>query len=121
MTSTQIWKRSISCDLTGDHNIYKEYRDTTLNGAIKQMYTEMSPRHGVRYHCIQVIKTAIIIKTPTIPSKLFKRSSSRWGSRRLDSRLENSRPHTRLQGRTYLSELLLLSFFHIQFKFHVNK
>lgn len=33
---------------------YKEYRDTTLNGAIGQMYSEMASRHRVRYPCIQV-------------------------------------------------------------------
>ncbi|CAK7346658.1 unnamed protein product [Dovyalis caffra] len=30
---------------TGYHNMYKEYRDTTLNGAVEQMYTEMASRH----------------------------------------------------------------------------
>nr|GEY38947.1 ribosomal protein L18a [Tanacetum cinerariifolium] len=34
--------------------MYKEYRDTTLNGSIEQMYTEMASRHRVRHPCIQV-------------------------------------------------------------------
>ncbi|CAI5476591.1 unnamed protein product [Closterium sp. Yama58-4] len=43
---------------TGYHNMYKEYRDTTLNGAVQQMYDEMASRHRVRFHGIQIIKTA---------------------------------------------------------------
>ena len=34
-----IWLRYQS--RTGYHNMYKEYRDTTLNGAVEQMYIEM--------------------------------------------------------------------------------
>ncbi|GER42732.1 60S ribosomal protein L18a [Striga asiatica] len=64
-----IWLRYQS--RTGYHNMYKEYRDTTLNGAIEQMYTEMASRHRVRSHCIQIIKTA------TIPAKLCKRESTK--------------------------------------------
>ena len=45
---------------TGYHNMYKEYRDTTLNGAVEQMYTEMASRHRVRSPCIQIIKTATV-------------------------------------------------------------
>lgn len=51
--------------------MYKEYRDTTLNGAVEQMYTEMASRHRVRFPCIQIIKTA------TIPAKLCKRESTK--------------------------------------------
>ncbi|KAL0447147.1 UNVERIFIED_CONTAM: 60S ribosomal protein L18a-2 [Sesamum latifolium] len=64
-----IWLRYQS--RTGYHNMYKEYRDTTLNGAVEQMYTEMASRHRVRPHCIQIIKTA------TIPAKLCKRESTK--------------------------------------------
>ncbi|KAL8227803.1 hypothetical protein R6Q57_015387 [Mikania cordata] len=53
-----IWLRYQS--RTGYHNMYKEYRDTTLNGSIEQMSTEMASRHRV-------------IKTATIPAKLCKR------------------------------------------------
>ena len=64
-----IWLRYQS--RTGYHNMYKEYRDTTLNGAVEQMYAEMASRHRVRSPCIQIIKTA------TIPAKLCKRESSK--------------------------------------------
>lgn len=64
-----IWLRYQS--RTGYHNMYKEYRDTTLNGAVEHMYNEMASRHRVRFPCIQIIKTA------TIPSKLCKRESTK--------------------------------------------
>ena len=35
-----IWVRYQS--RTGYHNMYKEYRDTTLNGAVEQLYTVRS-------------------------------------------------------------------------------
>jgi len=38
----------------------QEYRDTTLNGAVEQLYQEMGSRHRVRATCIQIIKTATI-------------------------------------------------------------
>ncbi|KAM5578818.1 hypothetical protein ABKV19_008902 [Rosa sericea] len=54
-----IWLRYQS--RTGYHNMYKEYRDTTLNGAVDQMCTEMASRHRVRFPCIQIIETATIV------------------------------------------------------------
>ncbi|XP_019418427.1 PREDICTED: 60S ribosomal protein L18a-2-like [Lupinus angustifolius] len=64
-----IWLRYQS--RTGYHNMYKEYRDTTLNGAVEAMYNEMASRHRVRFPCIQIIKTA------TIAAKLCKRESTK--------------------------------------------
>jgi large subunit ribosomal protein L18Ae len=40
--------------------MYKEYRDTSLNSAVEQMYVEMASRHRARRSCIQIIKTAIV-------------------------------------------------------------
>ncbi|KAH9606962.1 hypothetical protein KSS87_009356 [Heliosperma pusillum] len=64
-----IWLRYQS--RTGYHNMYKEYRDTTLNGGVEQMYTEMASRHRVRAPCIQIIKTA------TVPDDLCKRENTK--------------------------------------------
>ena len=64
-----IWLRYQS--RTGYHNMYKEYRDTTLNGAVEQMYNEMASRHRVRSPCIQIIKTA------TVDFKLCKRDNTK--------------------------------------------
>ncbi|WIA37863.1 hypothetical protein OEZ86_014712 [Tetradesmus obliquus] len=63
-----IWVRYQS--RTGYHNMYKEYRDTTLNGAVDQMYSEMASRHRVRFPCIQIIKTA------TVPASACKRANT---------------------------------------------
>ncbi|TYG95529.1 hypothetical protein ES288_A11G275000v1 [Gossypium darwinii] len=46
---------------TSYQNMYKEYHDTTLNGAVEQ----------VRFLCIKIIKTT------TIPAKLCKRDSTK--------------------------------------------
>ncbi len=56
---------------TGYHNMYKEYRDTTLCGAVSQMCTfscaqlsiidmDMAGRHRARADTIHVIRTAVI-------------------------------------------------------------
>ncbi|GIX60870.1 60S ribosomal protein L18, putative [Babesia caballi] len=41
---------------TGIHNMYKEYRDTTLTGAISQMYGEMAGRDKASASYIQIIR-----------------------------------------------------------------
>lgn len=53
-----VWLRYNS--RSGTHNMYKEYRDTTLCGAVSQMYSEMAGRHRARYASIQVIRTATV-------------------------------------------------------------
>merc|ERR1712071_102093 len=45
---------------SGTHNMYKEYRDTTLNGAVEKMYAEMSGLHRARKSTIQAIRTAVV-------------------------------------------------------------
>jgi large subunit ribosomal protein L18Ae len=64
-----IWIRYQS--RTGFHNMYKEYRDTTLNGAVEQMYDEMGGRHRVRAPCLQIIKTA------TVANEFCKRDNTK--------------------------------------------
>merc|ERR1712127_315688 len=44
---------------TGVVNMYKEYRDNTLCGAVSQMYNEMAGRHSARAENIFIIKTVI--------------------------------------------------------------
>merc|ERR1712124_126436 len=53
-----IWLRYES--RTNTHNMYKEFRDTTINGAVGQMYAEMAGRHRAQPGSIQIINTAII-------------------------------------------------------------
>jgi len=42
---------------SGTHNMYREYRDTTLTGAVTTMYHDMAGRHRTRNKSIQIIKT----------------------------------------------------------------
>ena len=53
-----IWLRYNS--RSGTHNMYKEYRDTTLLGAVKQCYQEMAGTHRARDRSIQIIRTAVV-------------------------------------------------------------
>ncbi|BAF05719.2 large ribosomal subunit protein eL20-like [Oryza sativa Japonica Group] len=91
-----IWLRYQS--RTGYHNMYKEYRDTTLNGAVEQMYTEMASRHRVRFPCIQIIKTA------TVHFKLCKRDNTKQfhnGSIKFPLVYRKVRPPTRKLKTTF--------------------
>ena len=45
---------------TGIHNMYKEYRDVSLNGAVSQMYMEMAGRHKAHQKNIQIIKAITV-------------------------------------------------------------
>ncbi|CAM9740502.1 unnamed protein product, partial [Choristocarpus tenellus] len=53
-----IWLRYDS--RSGTHNMYREYRDLTLTGAVDQMYSEMAGRHRCRPRSIQIIRTGIV-------------------------------------------------------------
>merc|ERR1711977_473809 len=52
-----IWLRYRS--RTDQHNMYKEYRDMSINGAVSQMYNEMSGRHRGQAESITIMKTVI--------------------------------------------------------------
>merc|ERR1719388_270456 len=41
-------------------NMYKEYRDTTMNGAVDRLYLDLASRHRARARSIQIIKTAVL-------------------------------------------------------------
>jgi len=45
---------------SGTHNMYKEYRDISLTGAVKKMYADLASRHRARRSSIQIVKTAVI-------------------------------------------------------------
>ena len=45
---------------SGTHNMYKEYRDVTLTGAVKKMYADLASRHRARRSSIQIVKTAVV-------------------------------------------------------------
>eukprot|EP00929_Paragymnodinium_shiwhaense_P048287 TRINITY_DN2442_c1_g1_i9.p1 TRINITY_DN2442_c1_g1~~TRINITY_DN2442_c1_g1_i9.p1 ORF type:complete len:217 (+),score=64.12 TRINITY_DN2442_c1_g1_i9:88-651(+) len=53
-----IWLRYES--RTDTHNMYKEFRDVTINGAVSQLYSEMAGRHRAQPGSIQIINSAVI-------------------------------------------------------------
>merc|ERR1712045_539158 len=50
-----VWIRYDSRSTT--ENMYREYRDVTLAGAVTQMYRDMAARHRARPGSIQILKT----------------------------------------------------------------
>ncbi|EMS66554.1 60S ribosomal protein L18a [Triticum urartu] len=94
-----IWLRYQS--RTGYHNMYNEYSDTTLNGAVEQMYTEMASRH-----CAASRSSRQPLSTPNIckrdNTKQFHKSDIRFllvyqkvrpPSRKLQTTFKASRPN----------------------------
>lgn len=53
-----IWLRYDS--RSGTHNMYREFRDVSLTGAVSQLYDEMAGRHRTRPRSIQIIRTAVV-------------------------------------------------------------
>merc|ERR1719506_2223933 len=53
-----IWLRYES--RTDTHNMYKEFRDVTINGAVSQMYAEMAGRHRAKPGAIQINNTTVL-------------------------------------------------------------
>ncbi len=51
---------------TGIINMYKEFRNTTLCGAVSQMYCEMAGRHSGRPESIQIIKTKVVANADVV-------------------------------------------------------
>jgi len=62
---------------TGNHNMYKEYRDVSLNGAVSQLHAEMAGNHRASPDTISIIRTAVLNKKAEIrrPRSLQFRSS----------------------------------------------
>merc|ERR1712176_1290052 len=53
-----IWLRYES--RTNTHNMYKEFSDITINGAVSQLYSEMAGRHRAQPDSIQIINTSVL-------------------------------------------------------------
>ena len=53
-----IWLRYDS--RSGTHNMYREYRDLSVSGAVTQCYRDMGARHRARAHSIQIIKVEVV-------------------------------------------------------------
>ena len=44
----------------GYHNLYKEFRSTSLNGAVDQLYSEMVGRHKAQRESLVVVRTTVL-------------------------------------------------------------
>ncbi len=90
----------------GIHNMYKEFRDISLNGAISQLYMEMSGNHRASPDTISIIRTVVVNKKDAIrrpKSVLFRnnniqfpilRTTPRASHRRFRSIFKATKPRT---------------------------
>ena len=51
------------------HNVYKEYRDTTTEGAVAKMYSELAGTHNTKATDISIIKIAEVAEAKDIVHK----------------------------------------------------
>merc|ERR1719253_492964 len=61
-----IWMRYDS--RTGHHNMYREYRDVTVCGAVSKMYQDVAVRHRSRFSNVQIVRTA------TVPDAMLRKT-----------------------------------------------
>lgn len=45
---------------TGHHNMYREYRETSINAAVSKMYQDVAARHRSRFTNVQIVRTAMV-------------------------------------------------------------
>ncbi|KAJ4457500.1 putative 60S ribosomal protein L18a-1 [Paratrimastix pyriformis] len=55
---------------TGTHNMYKEYRDTSLCGAVEQMYCDMAARHRAQRQSIQILSTQVLKSSDVVRASM---------------------------------------------------
>jgi len=82
---------------TGVHNMYKEYRDTTLNGAVSQLHQEMAGNHRASPDTISIIRTVVLsgkdeIRRPR--SHLFRENGLKFPILRAANRASQNRYKT---------------------------
>lgn len=79
---------------TADHNMYREYRDVSLNGAISQLHAEMNGNHRAPEDTIVIIKTSVLGKKDEIRrprSQLYRNSAIRFPVLRTANRASHRR------------------------------
>jgi len=62
-----IWMRYDS--RTGHHNMYREYRDVSVCGAVSKMYQDVASRHRSRFSNVQIVRTA------TVPTAMMRQGA----------------------------------------------
>jgi len=76
---------------TGEHNMWKEFRDVTRCGAVEQVYKDMAGRHRATYRNIQIIDVQVI---PSSSKKEGVVSVKRTNIRQFhDSKIKFPLPH----------------------------
>merc|ERR1712198_134719 len=91
-----IWLRYVS--RSGQHNMYREYRDLTTCGAVTQCYRDMGARHRARASSIQIMRVERLLasKTRRPNIKQFHDSKIRFPlTHRVGRRLHHPRFTTR--------------------------
>merc|ERR1712076_14118 len=95
-----IWLRYVS--RSGNHNMYREYRDLTAPGAVTQCYRDMGARHRARPASIQIMRVEEVEASKCRRSniKQFHNSKIRFPlNHRIQRKVHNprfttNRPHT---------------------------
>lgn len=74
--------------------MYKEYRDTSLNGAVSQLHMEMSGNHRASQDTISIIRTVVLNKKDDIKrprSHLFRENGLKFPILRAATRASQSK------------------------------
>jgi large subunit ribosomal protein L18Ae len=103
-----IWLRYDS--RSGTHNMYREYRDLTLCGAVSQLYDEMAGRHRTRPRSIQIIRTGIV-KTEDIMRENTKQFAKKNVYFPLPHRVETAKRGQKALSSTTFSAVRPTTFF----------
>merc|ERR1712072_380571 len=97
-----IWLRYNS--RSGTHNMYREYRDITVCGAVTQCYRDMAARHRARATSIQILKIETVesskVRRPQVKQMLNSKLRFPLPHRVMRSQFRSvfqaKRPHTML-------------------------
>jgi large subunit ribosomal protein L18Ae len=79
---------------TGIHNMYKEYRDISLNGAVSQLHMDMAGNHRASRDTISIVRTAVLNKKDDIrrpKSHLFRENNIQFPIIRTTPRASHKR------------------------------
>ncbi len=56
----------------GFHTLYKEFRSTSLNGAINQLYSELAGRHKAQRESVTIVRTTEVTKDDDVKRVTLK-------------------------------------------------
>ena len=82
---------------TSIHNMYKEFRDVSLNGAISQLHQEMAGNHRANKDTISIIRTSVLHRKDEVrrpKSNLYRDSKLRFPILRSVPRASHKRYRT---------------------------